>query len=179
VYYGDINGDDTSEAVIAANPFGLTEVLYENENGMQVLELETVSVWGEVSYAADTSQIFFTPMRGHTTGTWGYEEHYIYEWNGSDYVVTTEFSRESGYPWEDDEGNIWGDWSDGYINGEFVEHDAFEEKLAEFVKLRDENPYFPIVYVYDLNLKYNPDFKSYMEENFPCFDNWELLQWES
>lgn len=178
VYYGDINGDDKPEAVVAINPFGLTHVLYENENGIQDLELVTVSVWGEVSYAADTRQIFFTPMRGHTTGTWGYEEHYIYDWNGTDYEVTTTFFRESGYPWAAEDGTVYGDWSDGFINGEFVEHDAFDAKLAEYEKIRDESGYFPIVPIYDENYKQNPTsetYINYIKENFPCFDNWDII----
>ena len=178
VYYGDINGDGKPEAIVEQYTHEGTAIFYENENGIQVLELETVSVWGRVSYAADTNQIFFTPMRGHTTGTYGYEEHYVYDWNGTDYVVTTEFFRESGYPWEDDDGNVWGEWSDGYINGEFVEHDAFEEKLAEFEKLRDENPYFPITYIFDRDEHPNPNpetYINYIKENFPCFDKWDII----
>ncbi|MDE6710111.1 MAG: hypothetical protein K2J76_06455, partial [Oscillospiraceae bacterium] len=178
VYYGDINGDGKPEAVVEKNNYEITHILYENEDGIQVLELETVSQWGNVTYLADTKQILFTPMRGHTTMTYGYEEHYVYDWNGSDYVVTTEFFRESGYPWEDDDGNVWGDWSDGYINGEFVEHDAFEEKLAEFEKLRDENPYFPIAYIFDRSDRPNPEpetYINYIKENFPCFDKWDII----
>lgn len=178
VYYGDINGDDKPEAVVRKNSYGITHILYENDNGIQILELETVSMWGEVSYVADTKQILFTPMRGHTTGTWGYEEHYIYDWNGTDYEVTTTFYRESGYPWTDDDGNVWGDWNDGFINGEFVEHDTFEAKLAEYERIRDENGYFPIAYIFDRNDRRNPNpetYINYIKENFPCFDKWDII----
>ncbi len=85
VYYGDINGDDKPEAVVEINPGEFTYVLFENENGMQELPLETISDWGCVRYIADTKQILLRPFWGHTTGTWGYEEYYLYYWNGSDY----------------------------------------------------------------------------------------------
>lgn len=169
VYYGDINGDDKPEAVVEINPFEWTYVLYENKDGIQVLELETVSQWGRVSYVADTKQILFTPMFGHTTGTWGLEEHYIYSWNGTDYEVTEEIKRESGYPWEDDDGNVWGDYSDGFINGEFIEYDTFEARVDEIEALRMSNSYFPVIDVADEN------FESYVKENFPCFNNWDIV----
>lgn len=178
VYYGDINGDDKPEAVIEINNYESTHILYENNNGIQVLKLETVSCWGEVSYIADTKQIFFTPMRGHTGGTWGYEEHHVYDWNGTDYEVTTTISRESGYPLTGEDGTVYSDWSDGYINGEFLEHDAFEARLEEYEKLRNGNGYFPIAYIFDRNDRPNPDpetYKNYIKENFPCFDNWDII----
>lgn len=178
VYYGDINGDGKPETVVEKNNYEITHILYENDDGIQLLKLETVSCWGEVSYIADTKQIFFTPMRGHTTGTWGYEEHYIYDWNGTDYVVTTTFSRESGYPLTGDDGTVYSDWSDGYINGEFLEHDAFDAKLKEYEKLRDESGYFPIAYIFDREDRPNPEpetYINYIKENFPCFDNWDIM----
>lgn len=168
VYYGDINGDDNPEAVVEINPFQLTYVLYENEKSIQELPLETVSAWGNVRYIADTKQILFCPFYGHTTGTWGYEEYYLWSWDGSDYIISSSILRESG---------IYGVCGDveyselgqAYIDGEEVDNDTFEVKLAEFEKLRDENDYFPIV------KPDNENFESYMKENFPCFDNWDIL----
>ncbi|MDE6709841.1 MAG: hypothetical protein K2J76_05070 [Oscillospiraceae bacterium] len=168
-YFGDINGDDTPEAVIAINPFGFTEVLYENENGMRVLELETVSQWGAVQYFADTKQILFCPMVGHTTGTWGYEEYYIYDWDGLDYDISSSIFRESGYYYKDEDGEEHYKFGQAYIDGKKVDNDTFEARLAEIRKLREENGYFPIIDVNDEN------FESYMKENFPCFDNWGSL----
>ncbi len=168
VYYGDINGDDKPEAAIDINTFGLTDVLYENENGFQVLNLETVSTWGSVWYIADTKQILFSPFFGHTTGTWGYSEYYIYDWNGSDYEVTSSILRESGYYYEDEDGEHSG-FGQAYIDGKEVDNDTFEAKLAEIQKLREENGYFPVVKPDDEN------FESYMKENFPCFDNWDII----
>lgn len=163
------------------NPFGFTHLLYENDNGVQVLELETASQWGYVRYIADTNQILFCPMRGHTWGTYGFEQYYLHSWNGSDYEVTSEIFRESGIYYEKDE-EVYSEYGQAYIDGEEVDNDIFEVKLAEYERLRDENDYFPIVYIYDKNLSLNPEpemYKKYIKENFPCFDNWELLQWES
>ncbi|MDE6594863.1 MAG: hypothetical protein K2K44_02490, partial [Oscillospiraceae bacterium] len=169
VYYGDINGDNKPEAVVEINPFEWTYVLYENEKGMHELSFETVSQWGDVTYVADTKQILFTPMFGHTTGTWGLEEHYIYSWNGTDYEVTEEIKRESGYPLTLSDGEVWGDYSDGFINGEFVEYDTFEARVDEIEAIRMSNSYFPVIDVADEN------FESYVKENFPCFNNWDIV----
>ena len=168
VYFGDINGDETPEAVVAINPFGLTYVLYENESGMQELPLKTMSSWGYVRYIADTKQILFCPFFGHTWGTWGYEEYYLLDWNGSDYEATSSIFRESGIYYERD-GEEYSEYGQAYIDGEEVDNDTFEVKLAEFEKLRDENNYFPIAKRDDEN------FESYLLENFPCFNNWESL----
>ena len=124
VYFGDINGDETPEAVVAINPFGLTYVLYENENGMQELPLKTMSSWGYVRYIADTKQILFCPFFGHTWGTWGYEEYYLLDWNGSDYEATSSIFRESGIYYERD-GEEYSEYGQAYIDGEEVDNDTF------------------------------------------------------
>lgn len=170
IYFGDINGDDMPEAVVGRNPYGFTYVLYSNENGLQILPLETLSVWGDVFYIADTKQILYSPMRGHTWGDYGYTEYHLYDWNGSDYEVTSSILRELGYYYEDEDGEHSG-FGQAYIDGKEVDNDTFEVKLAEFEKLRDENNYFPIVKPDDEN------FESYMKENFPCFDNWDIIEY--
>lgn len=178
VYYGDINGDDNPEAVIEINPFQLTYVLYENEKGIQELPLETMSAWGYVRYIADTKQILYCPAYGHTWGSWGYEEYYIYDWNGSDYEVTASILRESGYHDEQD-GEEYTEYGQAYIDGEEVDNETFETKFAEYEKLRDGNEYFPIVPICEEETyKPNPDpetYINYIKENFPCFDNWDIL----
>lgn len=178
VYYGDINGNDNPEAVIEINPFQLTYVLYENEKGIQELPLETMSAWGYVRYIADTKQILYCPAYGHTWGSWGYEEYYIYDWNGSDYEVTASILRESGYHDEQD-GEEYTEYGQAYIDGEEVDNETFETKFAEYEKLRDGNEYFPIVPICEEETyKPNPDpetYINYIKENFPCFDNWDIL----
>lgn len=179
VYLGDINGDDIPEAVIEINPFEMTEILYFNDDGMQKLELFTTSVWGSVRYIPDTKQILFMPMRGHTWGTWGYEEYYLYSWNGSDFEVTSTIYRESGMYFIDEDGTEHSELGQAYIDGVAVDNDTFEPKLAEFEKLCDENSYFPVVYICDYDYNKNPDMdsvKEYIKTNFPCFDNWDILQ---
>ena len=178
IYLGDINGDDIPEAVIEINPFEMTEILYFNNDGMQKLELFTISVWGSVRYIPDTKQILFMPMRGHTWGTWGYEEYYLYSWNGSDFEITSTINRESGMYFIDEEGIEHSELGQGYIDGIAVDNGTFEDKLAEFEKLRDENSYFPVAYICDYNYNKNPDMdsvKEYIKTNFPCFDNWDII----
>lgn len=179
VYLGDINGDDIPEAVIEINPYELTDILYFNDDGIQVLELWTTSVWGSVRYIPDTMQILFQPMRGHTWGTYGYTEYYLYGWNGSDFEVVSTLFRESGMYYTDEDGTEHSELGQAYIDGVEVDNDTFEARLAEIQKLEQDNSYFPVAYIYDSDIKKNPDtdsVKAYIENNFPCFDNWELLE---
>lgn len=179
VYLGDINGDDIPEAVIEINPYEMTDILYFNDDGMQVLQLWTTSVWGSVRYIPDTMQILFQPMRGHTWGTYGYTEYYLYGWNGSDFEVVSTLFRESGIYYTDEDGTEHSELGQAYINGIETDNDTFEEKLAETEKLEQDNSYFPVVYIYDSDIKKNPDMdsvKNYIKTNFPCFDNRVLLE---
>lgn len=179
VYLGDINGDDIPEAVIEINPYELTDILYFNDDGMQVLELWTTSVWGSVRYIPDTKQILFQSMRGHTWGTYGYTDYYLYGWNGSDFEVVSTLFRESGMYYIDEDETEHSELGQAYIDGAEVDNDTFEARLAGIQKLEQDNSYFPVSYIYDCNNSKNPDMdsvKAYIETNFPCFDNWELLE---
>lgn len=178
IYLGDINGDDIPEAVIEINPYEMTDLLYFNDDGMQKLELYTTSVWGSVRYIPDTKQILLMPMRGHTWGTYGYEGYYLYDWNGSDFEVTSTIFRESGMYFIDEDGTEHSELGQGYIDGIAVDNGTFEDKLAEFEKLETENGYFPVAYINDSNEKPNPNpesVKEYIKTNFPCFDNWDII----
>lgn len=179
VYLGDINGDDIPEAVLEINPYELTDILYFNDDGMQVLELWTTSVWGSVRYIPDTKQILFQSMRGHTWGTYGFTDYCLYGWNGSDFEVVSTLFRESGMYYIDEDETEHAELGQAYIDGAEVGNDTFEARLAEIQKLEQDNSYFPVAYIYDCNNSKNPDMdsvKAYIETNFPCFDNWELLE---
>lgn len=179
VYLGDINGDDIPEAVVEINPYELTDILYFNDDGMQVLELWTTSVWGSVRYIPDTKQILFQSMRGHTWGTYGFTDYCLYGGNGSDFEVVSTLFRESGMYYIDEDETEHAELGQAYIDGAEVDNDTFEARLAEIQKLEQDNSYFPVAYIYDCNNSKNPDMdsvKAYIETNFPCFDNWELLE---
>lgn len=179
VYLGDINGDDIPEAVIEINPYEMTDILYFNDDGMQVLQLWTTSVWGSVRYIPDTMQILFQPMRGHTWGTYGFEEYYLYGWNGSDFEVDEMIYRDAGMYYIDGDGTEHAELGQTYIDGVEVDSDTFEEKLAEYQKLEQDNSYFPVAYICDYDYNQNPDMdsvKNYIKTNFPCFDNRVLLE---
>lgn len=161
----DINFDGTPEAVIAVNSFGNTIVLYYNENGLQALEVNVVSVWGLVRYDPENGRIFNNRFYGHTTGTYGNEESYIYDWNGSDYVQSLSLLRESGYYFSEETVEL----GQAFINGEPVSNDVFDEKCDEFYGQAYQYDYFPVVKTTDEN------FEEYMRENFPGFNNWEAI----
>lgn len=135
LYIGDLNGDEIPEAVIDVNTLGSVIVLYDTREGRKELNLETVSAWGSVTYIADTGQFLYCPFYGHTTGTWGYEEYYLYDWTGEEYEQTFSMLRESGY-YQDEENYEYGE---SFIDGKKTDNESFEKKLAEIEKLRDEN----------------------------------------
>lgn len=165
VLLDDVNSDGTPEAVIAVNPIGYTVVLYYNESGMHSLELEVAS-WGNVSYEPETGLIIHTPFYGHTTGTFGYNECHVYEWNGSDYARSFSQFRESGYYLSEETA----EYGQTYINDEPVSAEVYDEKIDEFFAQVGETERFPVVKTSDEN------FEEYMEENFPGFDNWEIIE---
>lgn len=165
IYIDDINGDEIPEMIIDINELGSYQILYHTENGLAELELETVSAWGYVIWIADTKQFLFCPFYGHTTGTWGYIEYYIYDWTGTEYEQTLSLFRESGY-YVDEDNNYYGRC---YINGEETDAASFETMLEEIEVLKQENNLlskaFPIVSIDDEN------FEAYVKENLPCFQD--------
>ena len=94
---------------------------------MQLLDLETVSASGAVTWIADTKQFIHCPFFGHTTGTWGYIEYYVFDWTGMEYEQTLSLLRESGR-YIDENDNEYGRC---YINDEETDAATFEEKLEE------------------------------------------------
>lgn len=158
IYVGDINGDDIPEAVVDCNGLGNTEILFYTENGVKPVWIGIESVWGYVRYLPETRQIMHCPFYGHTWGTFGYEEHYIYDITDSDISESFSMLRKSGYyNSEEDYG-----YDKGYINGEEVDFETFEAKLAEIKQRVNEAEYFPVV------LKEDESFDSYIAENLPC-----------
>lgn len=157
LYIGDINGDGIPEAVIEINECESTVILYYNENGMQELELWTMSDKGYVRYLPDTNQIVYSEY--HFRGGAGNE---IYSWENRDYIKTFSMSRLAYGEGED--------IPQAYIDDAEVDRDTFESKLLEFEKYRDEGEYFPVISVNDEN------FESYVKENLPEFNNWDIIQ---
>lgn len=158
LYVGDINGDETPEAVIAQGKNEMTTVLYYLDGEVRPLDLHVSSSWGYVRYIPETKQILNCPFYGHTWGTFGQENYYIYDWTDKGYVETFSLTREGGY--YNDE--TFFDYGQGYINGEKVDFDTFEAKLAEMKQLVEENEYFPCIYKDDEN------YAEYVAENLPC-----------
>ena len=162
LYIDDINDDEIPEAVIQKYDTLTTIILYYTENGLSEFELQPVSSWGRITYITDTKQILFSPFYGHTQGTWGYEEYYLYDWTGTEYTETFSILRESGYYYEW-EGEYYEEIGQAYIDGEEVDNDTFEAKFAEIKELVSANGYFPVVNTKDEN------FETYAKENLPDF----------
>lgn len=171
IYYGDINGDDIPEAVISKWPSNQnTVILYHNANGLCQLELNGNPTWGYTRYISETGQVMFCPFYGHTGATIGVEDCHLYGWDGSDYVEELSLTRDAtNYYMTEDE--LCYDCGQAYINDEPVDNDIFEAEFDEVQKLRQENGYFPVV------KPDNESFDVYMEENFPCFNNWDIIDY--
>ena len=132
LYIGDINSDGIPEAVIETNVCESTVILYYNEDGMQELELWTMSDKGYVRYLPDTKQIVYSEY--HFRGGAGIE---IYSWENTDYIKTFSMSRLAYGEGED--------VPQAYIDDAEADRDTFESKLLEFEKYRDEGEYFPVI----------------------------------
>lgn len=157
LYLGDINGDKIAELVIENNSYDGTDIVYYNKNGLQVLSLETEVYGGDVTYMIDTKQILHTTFIGHTTGTEGYIDKYLYSWNGTEYVITTKLVR-----YMSDNGLIC------IINDSLVDEETFNSELEKYIEI-SYGEYFPVITVFDEN------FENYLKETFPDFNNWDAI----
>ena len=139
-YIGDINSDGIPELVIRYNDFTNSgEILYFVDNKLQTLDLCVVSDWGNVGYLEEINQIVFLQWYGHTQGTFGSVDFYLYEWTPNGYSEITSVIRESGY---DPHNDGSGEYGQGYINGEKVDLEEFEIVLAGMYALLEESTWF-------------------------------------
>jgi len=150
-YYGfyirDINSDGIPEIVIRYDEYTNSgEILYFADNKLQTLNLRVISVWGDVGYLEETNQIVFLHWYGHTTGTFGSVEFFLYDWTSDGYIETHSVIRESGYAKYDDEGKSYVEvsYGQGYINGDEVDFNEFEIALAEMHALLEKSTWFPM-----------------------------------
>ena len=120
-----------------------------------------MSAWGSVTYIPESGQFLYSPFYGHTTGTWGYEEYYLYDWTGTEYVQTFSMLRESGY-YQDAETFEYGE---SFIDGERTDNAAFEERLAQIKELKEKNSE-------SLSFRWleEEDFEEKVKEILPCFE---------
>ncbi|MCM1381110.1 MAG: hypothetical protein NC085_09670 [Muribaculaceae bacterium] len=160
IYLADINDDGIPEAVVEQNFGVFTDILYMNEKGMRTLSLEAVSTWGCIVCMPGKNAVSFTPMVGHTEGTAGNIERYLYEWDGAEYVLTTTLTgRES-------EGVYTGE-----INGVETDSAAFEAAVKEQSYDYEEN-----IWITGKLIRLGDEgFEEYIKENFPGFDNRDII----
>jgi len=146
-YVGDINNDGIPELVINQDniaDFVTTNrgcVYYFTDNILQCLELYPDSVWGKVGYLEETNQIIFLQWYGHTQATFGSVDFFLYDWTTNGYAKTISVIRESGF---DEYLDGKGEYGQGYINGEEVDFDEFEIKLAEMYALLEKSIWVPM-----------------------------------
>jgi len=159
-YIGDINSDGVPEIAIRYNELTNNGVmLCFVDNKLQVLELNVVSIWGDVGYLEETNQIIFLQWYGHTQATFGSVNFYLFEWTPNGYTEAISVIRESGY---DTHNNGAGEYGQGYINGEKADFDEFEIVLAEMYTLLEKSTWFPMT-----------DFDE-VEDYSDYFIQWEL-----
>lgn len=146
-YIGDINQDGFPEVVLCNNETNSGQVCYFTDGGLQVLELWVVSSWGKVGYLEETNQIILLQWYGHTQGTFGSIDYFLYDWTQSGYIETYSLIRESGYGEHNDEmGNVVDAiYGQGYINEKEVDFDEFEAALAEMNRLLEISTWFTMV----------------------------------
>lgn len=130
----DINGDGEEELVIHQNPFGMLEVVYLSNGEAKKVACDVMSQWGGVWYDTSRNRIVNEYFYGHTEGTAGAYEYYVYDWDGEKYVRTMVLIREAGYYEREEDGVTKTDnFMDGnsYLNYEWISNERFEELRAE------------------------------------------------
>ena len=136
VFIGDINGDGQDEMVLHVNPFGNLDILYMKNGIVTVVNCEVMSQWGNTWYDSGKNRIINMYFYGHTEGTAGAYEYYVYEWNGEDYVITMHLEQEAGYYEREADGVTKTDnfiHGQSYLNGEEISTERFEELHAELL----------------------------------------------
>ena len=152
-YVGDINGDDIPELVIRYNDANSGAILYYANHELQVLDLNILSLWEQVGCLAETGQIIFLRWYGHTYGTHGGVEFFLYDWTQDGYIETRSVIRESGYieSYRNIPEEEWIEhYGQGYINGEEVGFGEFETALTDMYALLERSTWFPITETFEL-----------------------------
>ncbi len=137
VFIDDINGDGQDEMVLHLNPFGNLDILYIKNGVVKVVNCGVMSQWGNTWYDSGKNRIINMYFYGHTEGTAGAYEYYVYDWNGEDYVITMHLEQEAGYYEREADGVTKTDnfiHGQSYLNGEEISNEQFEELHAELIK---------------------------------------------
>ena len=144
----DINGDGQDEMVVEINPYGYLYVLYIKDGELKVLECDTMSEWGGTWYDKANNRIVNQYFYGHTEGSMGAYEYYVYDWNGEDYVMTMHLECEAGYFEREADGVTRTDnFIDGqaYLNGEEISSEEFEKLHTELTQVMTAENLFDVV----------------------------------
>jgi len=154
-YIGKINDSDFP-VLITWSDNGSRDIALETNSGyvyafadgeLKALELQVVSAWGKVGYLKETNQIILLQWYGHTTGTFGSVDFFLYDWTSNGYIETRSVMRESGYCDEydaDTEDYLVKRYGQGYINGEEVDFEEFEIALSQMYALLEKSTWFPM-----------------------------------
>ncbi len=148
VFIDDINGDGQDEMVMHINPYGYLYVLYIKDDKLKVLECDTMSEWGGTWYDKANNCIVNEYFHGHTEGSMGAYEYYVYDWNGEDYVMTMHLECEAGYFEREADGVTRTDnFIDGqaYLNGEEISSEEFEKLHTELTQVMTAENLFDVV----------------------------------
>ena len=134
----DINGDAQDEMIMHINPFGNMDILYMKDGVIKIVNCDVMSIWGGTWYDSSTNRIVNQYFYGHTEGTLGAYEYYVYDWDGADYLLTMHLKMESGYYEREPDGVTKTDifiCGQTYLNDEEITSERFEELHAVLLEL--------------------------------------------
>ncbi len=144
----DINSDGQDEMVVHNNPYGNLEIVYIKNGEIRVVICDVMSVWGYTWYDRTNNRIVNEYFYGHTEGTLGAYEYYVYDWDGEDYILTIHLERESGYYEREADGVTRTDnfiVGQAYLNDEEITNERFEELHAELKQVMIAENAFDVV----------------------------------
>lgn len=148
VFIDDINGDGQDEMIMHISSFGNLDVLYMKDGELKVVECGVMSQWGGTWYDKANNRIVNEFFYGHTEGTAGAYEYYVYDWNGEDYVMTMHLECEAGYFEREADGVTKTDNfinGQAYLNGEEISNEEFEEMRVGLEQVMTAENLFGIV----------------------------------
>ncbi len=171
----DINGDGQDEMVLQINPYGYMEIVYVKNGEPKVINCEVMSMWGGTWYDKVKNRIINEYYHGHTEGTAGGYEFYIYDWNDEDYVLTMHLERKPGYYEREADGVTRTDifiYGQAYLNDEKITNEKFEELYAELQSIQKPENVLEVVTSGEFELsdelkkKQSERYNAYLREKF-------------
>lgn len=156
VLFEDLNADGLAEMIVGENPYGNTYIVCWENGEIKTCGTEVMSDWGgtwDVCVDGETHTILNCYAYGHTLGAAGYQEWYIYTFDGGSNIPTKKYSYlRDAYPGvvpDEERANMDNYYGDATLNGEAIDERTSNEILALLQQISQKYPTFAYTERYD------------------------------